>query len=334
MISTVLQSSEPSALPAETGAKHLLDTDSLSRDEIQELTDRAIEMRKMRVPGSFKSDLLRGCSIYTLFFENSTRTRVSFEHAGKILGADVVNIAASTSSAKKGESVLNTALTLDAMGVDVLVVRHPHSGAPHFIARHVNAAVINAGDGTHAHPTQALLDVMTLHEALGELKGRKLAIIGDILHSRVARSNIITFCKLGVEVAIAGPPTLLPHDWSPGINSLDGGDAEVTVYRNIDDALRKADAVMCLRLQLERQTSGLLPDLNEYSRVWGIDERRLSMASPGAPLMHPGPMNEGVEISSAVAHGPLSLVEYQVENGVAMRMAVLEWIVKHREARA
>lgn len=307
-----------------TDSKHLLDVDSLTPEQIQNLRERASEFRQLRASRPFKSDSLRGGSIYTLFFENSTRTRVSFEHAGKALGADVINIAASTSSVNKGESLLNTVLTLDAMGIDALIVRHPHSGAPHFIARHVNAVVINAGDGAHGHPTQALLDVLTLQDHLGNLKGAKLALVGDILYSRVARSDIIAFRKMGVDISIAGPPTLLPHDWSLGPNSLGIPDTEVTVHESVEDAVRDADAIMCLRLQLERQTSGLLPDVNEYSRVWGINAQRLALAKPGAPVMHPGPMNEGLEISTDIAHGSLSLVETQVENGVAMRMAVLE----------
>ena len=324
MITTLTTANQSGATPLTTDSKHLLDVDSLSTEQIQNLRSRAIEFRQLRASRPFKSDSLRGGSVYTLFFENSTRTRVSFEHAGKALGADVINISASTSSVNKGESLLNTVLTLDAMGIDALIVRHPHSGAPHFIARHVNAVVINAGDGAHGHPTQALLDVLTLQDHLGNLKGAKLALIGDILYSRVARSDIIAFRKMGVEIAIAGPPTLLPQGWTSGPNSLGIPDTEVTVYESVEDAIRDADAIMCLRLQLERQTSGLLPDVNEYSRVWGINAQRVALAKPGAPVMHPGPMNEGLEISTDIAHGALSLVENQVENGVAMRMAVLE----------
>ena len=304
--------------------KHLLDVDSLSSNQIQDLIQPAREYRDLRATGPYKTDILRGGSVYTLFFENSTRTRVSFEHAGKALGADVINIAAATSSVNKGESLLNTALTLDAMGVDALIIRHPHSGAPHFVARHVNAVVINAGDGAHAHPTQALLDVMTLQEAVGDLDGAKLAIIGDILYSRVARSAIAAFRKMGMEIAIAAPPTLLPRGWKLGINSLGVPGTEVTVHGSVEDAVRDADAIMCLRLQLERQSAGLLPDVNEYSRVWGLNAKRLALAKADAPVMHPGPMNEGLEISTDIAHGAQSLVESQVENGVAMRMAVLE----------
>ena len=324
MTLTLTNVSQQGVTAVSADPKHLLDVDSLTPEQIQKLRERASEFRQLRASRPFKSDSLRGGSIYTLFFENSTRTRVSFEHAGKALGADVINIAASTSSVSKGESLLNTVLTLDAMGIDALIVRHPHSGAPHFIARHVDAVVINAGDGAHGHPTQALLDVLTLQDHLGNLQGAKLALVGDILYSRVARSDIIAFRKMGVEISIAAPPTLLPHDWAPGENSFGIPDTEVTVHESVEDAVRDADAIMCLRLQLERQTSGLLPDVNEYSRVWGINAQRLALAKPGAPVMHPGPMNEGLEISTDIAHGSLSLVENQVENGVAMRMAVLE----------
>lgn len=324
MTLTLTNVSQQGLTAVNADSKHLLDVDSLTPEQIQKLQGRASEFRQLRASRPFKSDSLRGGSIYTLFFENSTRTRVSFEHAGKALSADVINIAASTSSVSKGESLLNTVLTLDAMGIDALIIRHPHSGSPHFIARHVDAVVINAGDGAHGHPTQALLDVLTLQDHLGNLQGAKLALVGDILYSRVARSDIIAFRKMGVEISIAGPPTLLPQDWAPGENSLGVPDTEVTVHESVEDAVRDADAIMCLRLQLERQTSGLLPDVNEYSRVWGINAQRLALAKPGAPVMHPGPMNEGLEISTDIAHGSLSLVENQVENGVAMRMAVLE----------
>ncbi len=301
--------------------EHLLDVDSLTSGGIQNLVDRAREFRVMRTDGAFKSEILRGKSIYTLLFENSTRTRVSFEHAGKLLGADVINITASASSTSKGESLLNTGLTLNSMGVDAIVLRHPHSGAAHFMSRHVDASVINAGDGWHAHPTQALLDVLTLQDTIGDLQGRKLAIIGDILHSRVARSVIIAFRTMGMRIAVAGPPTLLPASWDPG-HAWD--DETIEVSPDVDGAVKGADAVMCLRLQLERQASGLLPDTREYSKVWGIDARRLALTTDGAPVMHPGPVNEGLEISSDVAHGPRSLITDQVENGVAMRMSVLE----------
>ena len=324
MTLTALKPTEVDTARKSVGRKHLLDVDSLSRAQIQNLIDPAHEFRDLRATGPYKADILRGGSIFILFFENSTRTRVSFEHAGKALGADVINIAANTSSVIKGESLLNTVLTLNAMDVDALIIRHPHSGAPHFVAQHLDATVINAGDGAHAHPTQALLDVMTLQDRLGDLQDAKLAIIGDILYSRVARSDIIAFHRMGVEIAIAAPPTLLPSDWTLGTNSIGGSGANVTVHESVEDAIRDADAIMCLWLQLERQTAGLLPDVSEYSRVWGLNSQRLAMAKPGAPVMHPGPMNEGLEISTEIAHGARSLVETQVANGVAMRMAVLE----------
>ncbi len=310
-----------------TSLRHLLDVDSLSPDEIMSLVREANNWRKSMDAGEAKSDLLRGKSIYTLFFEDSTRTRVSFEQAGKSLGADVINIAASSSSVNKGESLMNTVLTLSAMKMDALVMRHPHSGAPNFVARYIPATIINAGDGTHAHPTQALLDVMTLTRELGDLNGTKIAIVGDIVHSRVARSAIIAFHKLGARVSVAGPLTLLPSGWNPGSvalgNDQDGVAIEVQVCSGVEEAISNADAVMVLRLQRERQSQGLLPSIKEYSRVWGINAQRLFFADENVPVMHPGPMNEGVEISTDVAHGRSSLVQEQVSNGVAMRMAVL-----------
>ena len=306
---------------------HLLDVDSLSRANMMELLVDATRHRKRIDTGDTKSSILYGKSVYTMFFEDSTRTRVSFEQAGKWLGADVINISASSSSVNKGESLLNTTKTLNAIGADVLVIRHPHSGAPHFVARHSRAAVINAGDGTHAHPTQALLDVMTLHIMLGDLEGRFVAVIGDVVHSRVARSTIIALGTMGARVSVAGPTTLLPNEW---LRHRDAGTSLEPPFRHVDvcesaeDAISGADAVMALRLQRERQTSGLLPDLGEYSRTWGVNSARLDLAKPDAPLMHPGPMNEGVEITTDVAHGPRSVITEQVTNGVAMRMAVLE----------
>ncbi len=313
---------------ATSSSKHLLDVDSLSPGEILSLVNEANVWRASMDAGEAKPDRLRGKSIYTLFFEDSTRTRVSFEQAGKSLGADVINISASSSSVNKGESLMNTVLTLGAMKMDALVMRHPHSGAPNFVARHIPTAIINAGDGTHAHPTQALLDVMTLTRELGDIRGAKIAIVGDIVHSRVARSDIIALHKLGAKVSVAGPPTLLPSGWRAGstvdlANDQDGAAIKVNVCSSVEEALSHADAVMALRLQKERQFQGLLPSIKEYSHVWGIDARRLIFAGDDVPVMHPGPMNEGVEISTDVAHGQASLVREQVSNGVAMRMAVL-----------
>jgi len=270
-----------------------------------------------------KVPALRGRVIVTLFYEASTRTRISFEEAGKILSADVINMSSSGSSVDKGESLLNTGLTLQAMGVDVIVVRHPYSGAPNLLAKHLpKVSIINAGDGLHAHPTQALLDAYTVRSKLGSLKGLKIVIVGDVLHSRVARSAIWAFTKLGAEIVLSGPNTLMPV----GLNLVDGRAnvlPPVSVQPDLDDAIRGADVVMALRLQNERQNGGYLPSLREYIRRWQITKDRLSSASKEVLVMHPGPMNEGIEISTEVAHGGRSLIEEQVTNGVALRMALL-----------
>lgn len=314
-------------------AAHLLDVDALSPGDIAELTESAERHLRQIRAGDAKSDALRGVSVYTLFYEDSTRTRVSFEQAGKWLGADVINISVASSSVNKGESLLNTTATLNATGADIIVVRHPHAGAPYFVARRSRACVINAGDGMHAHPTQALLDVMTLQAQLGQLRGKRIAIVGDVRHSRVARSTIAALSILRADVALAGPATLLPSEWRTDGRSYGFPYDRVRVYPTADEALTDADAVMTLRLQRERQTSGLVPDLAEYTRLWGIDRRRLALAKPGAPLMHPGPMNEGIEVASDVAHGSQSVVTDQVENGVAMRMAALQWLHARRTRR-
>lgn len=311
-----------------TRSAHLLDVDSLSRSDIRELIEAASGHLSRIHSGDVKSSVLYGRSVYTLFFEDSTRTRASFEQAGKWLGADVINVSVSSSSVNKGESLLNTTKTLCAIGANALAIRHPDSGAPHFVARHSDAVVINAGDGMHAHPTQALLDVMTLYREIGDLDQTRIAVVGDVVHSRVARSSIIAFGIMGASVAVAGPATLMPPDWR------DAGNADaatlpppfdcVEMCDTVESAVEAADAVMTLRLQRERQTSGLLPDVAEYTRVWGINSERMSLAKPDAPLMHPGPMNEGIEVSSELAHSERSVITDQVENGVAMRMAVLE----------
>ena len=306
-----------------TTPKHLLDVDSLTGDEIATLLDSTDGMLEVLSRDVKKTPALRGKTIVTVFYENSTRTRISFEEAGKILGADVINVSVSASSVSKGESLYNTALTLQAMQVDALVIRHPHSGAPHFVARHVNAPVVNAGDGMHAHPTQALLDLFTLRSRLGDLEGKKVAIVGDVLYSRVARSDILGLVKVGARVVLCGPPTLMPVGWAPGISPSERGMEGVQITGDVEEAITDADAVMTLRIQKERQDAGHLPDLREYSNRYGINRKRLALAKPGAPLMHPGPMNEGIEISSDVAHGTQSVVEEQVRNGVAVRMAVL-----------
>ena len=298
--------------------RHLLDLDHVSTQEITEIlrsTDGMKEVLSRRVR---KTPALRGKTIVTLFFEASTRTRVSFEQAGKVLGADVINVTASASSVTKGESLLNTVRTLESMHVDVLVMRHPHSGAPYFVAGHVDAPVVNAGDGTHAHPTQALLDLYTIESHLGGVAGKKIAIIGDLLYSRVARSNLLGLSKMGANVVVYGPPTLMP----PDLHEADGLDGVVRAG-SMDEAVDGADAVMMLRIQRERQAAGHLPSMREYSQVYGLNARRLKLAKPGALVMHPGPMNEGIEISPEVAHGAQAVIEEQVANGVAVRMAVL-----------
>ncbi len=306
------------------GRRHVLDMDDFSREEIEETFQNADAMREVMNREIKKVPTLRGKTVITLFTEASTRTRVSFEQAGKILSADVINVSGSGSSVEKGETLYNTALTLQAMNADIIIIRHSHSGAPHFLARHLDACVINAGDGAHAHPTQALLDMYTMRNYFGHVEGLKVAIVGDILYSRVARSNLWGLTAMGAEVTLCAPPTLLPQDLLDGRADIEGHPfADVRIVTDIESALEGADVVYALRLQLERQQAGHLPSLREYSREYGINEARLKLASSGALVMHPGPMNEGVEIDPAVAHGSRSLIEEQVTNGVAIRMALL-----------
>jgi aspartate carbamoyltransferase catalytic subunit len=275
-----------------------------------------------------KVPTLRGKSIITVFYEASTRTRVSFEQAGKILSADVINVSSSGSSTEKGESLYNTALTLQAMNADIIVMRHPHSGAPYFLARHLKSSIINAGDGTHAHPTQALLDMYTMRGHFGRLRGLKVAIVGDILYSRVGRSNLWGLTRMGAEVTLCAPPTLLPPDFLSGrLTQEEHPFASVKVETKVERALEGAHVVMALRLQLERQKAGHLPSLREYSRLYCITPKRLALARPDVLVMHPGPMNEGIEIDPEVAHGAQSVIEEQVTNGVAARMALLYGVV-------
>ena len=306
--------------------KHVLDLDDYSREELAATLDSAHGMAEVLSRDIKKTPALRGRVVVTLFYEASTRTRVSFEEAGKILSADVINMSASGSSADKGESLLNTGLTLQAMGVDTLVVRHPHSGAPNFLARNLErVSVVNAGDGLHAHPTQALLDLYTVQSRLGRIAGLKVVIVGDVLHSRVARSNIWGFARMGARVVLSGPPTLMPLDFLA--RSEDGADGEIAAFvevdTNLDRAVEEADVVMALRLQSERQQGGFLPSIREYIRRWQVNDARLSRARPEVLVMHPGPMNEGIEISTSLAHGSRSAIEEQVTAGVAVRMAVL-----------
>jgi aspartate carbamoyltransferase catalytic subunit len=311
--------------------RHLLDLDDFSAAEIAAIMDDADAMHEVLGRDIKKVPTLRGRVIVTLFYEASTRTRVSFEEAGKILSADVINVSATASSVEKGESLLNTGLTLQAMGVDLIVVRHPHSGAPHFLARNLsNVSIINAGDGTHAHPTQALLDLYTARNHVGDLSGKKIVIVGDVLHSRVARSAVWGFAKMGAQVVLCGPPTLMPDPFTSAgwgevayRNGAENPLASVNVEPDLDVAIEDADLVMALRLQSERQQMGFFPSLREYIRRWQVNDTRMSRATPDALLMHPGPMNEGIEVSSALAHGERSLIEEQVTNGVAIRMALL-----------
>jgi aspartate carbamoyltransferase catalytic subunit len=314
--------------------KDVLDLDDFSVDELQEVLETTAAMREVLSRPIKRVPPLRGKTIVNCFYEASTRTRVSFELAGKNLSADVVNVTASGSSVEKGESLIDTTRTLQALGADMVVMRHPYAGAPYLVARELSAAVVNAGDGWHAHPTQALLDLYTVRERLGSIEGRKVVIVGDVLHSRVARSDIWGFATLGAEVVLCAPPTLIP----PGIEAAvadglrrkglrgsgaDKEDAPVRVTYDLDRACEDADVLMALRIQKERQDAGLFPSLREYSRLYGLTRERVARAKFGALVMHPGPMNEGVEITPEVAYGPQSVIEEQVTNGVAVRMALL-----------
>lgn len=295
--------------------RHLLGIEGLKAHEIVGLLDLAEESVLLNRQVEKTRATLRGRTQINLFFENSTRTQSSFEIAGKRLGADVMNMAVSSSSIKKGETLLDTAATLNAMHPDIVVVRHHAAGAVHLLARKIDGSVINAGDGTHEHPTQALLDALTIRRNKGRIEGLTVAICGDIAHSRVARSNILLLQTLGARVRVVAPSTLLPG----GIERFG-----VEVYRSMREGLRDADIVMMLRLQLERMNSAFIPSVREFFHYFGLDEEKLSWAKPDALVMHPGPMNRGVEIDSAVADGPRSLIREQVEMGVAVRMAVLE----------
>jgi aspartate carbamoyltransferase catalytic subunit len=299
--------------------RHLLDVDTLGLAEIDLVLRTADAMREVLARPIPKVPALRGRAVTILFYEASTRTRVSFEVAAKNLSADVVNIAAATSSVTKGESLVDTVKTIEALGADMLVLRHSVSGAPWLAASVFGGAVLNGGDGLHAHPTQALLDLYTMRRRLpgGSVEGRKVVILGDALHSRVARSNIWSLTTAGADVWVCGPATLVR-----GFDAW-GRMRGFTVTTSVEDALRDADVVMALRIQRERMTAGLLPSLREYSARYGLTSRRLALARPGALVMHPGPMNEGVEISAEVAAGVQSAVTDQVTNGVAIRMALL-----------
>ncbi|MEJ7808788.1 MAG: aspartate carbamoyltransferase catalytic subunit [Gemmatimonadaceae bacterium] len=294
--------------------KDLLALEPLSAAQITLILDTAEPFKEISERAIKKVPTLRGQTIVNLFFEASTRTRVSFEFAEKRLSADTVNVAASGSSVSKGETLVDTARNLEAMRIDMVVIRHGASGAAHFLAERIESSVINAGDGTHEHPTQGLLDLLTLRDHFGDLAGKRVCICGDVLHSRVARSNIWGLKKLGAEVAVCGPRSLLP-------TAID--EFGVAVFARIEEAIAWADALNVLRLQLERMTAGYIPSLREYNRVFGVTRERLERAPRDVLILHPGPMNRGVEIDSDVADGPQSVILDQVTNGVAVRMAVL-----------
>ncbi|MBI4727422.1 aspartate carbamoyltransferase catalytic subunit [candidate division TA06 bacterium] len=294
--------------------KDLLDLESLNKEEISMILDTARSFREILDRPVKKVPILRGKTVVNMFFEPSTRTSASFDMAAKRLMADTVNISPKTSAVQKGETLLDTARNLEAMKIDLVVIRHSSSGAPHFLASRIKAGVINAGDGQHAHPTQGLLDMFTIREKRGKLEGLNVLIVGDVTHSRVARSDIHGLLKMGAKVSVCGPSTLIPM----GIQDLG-----VKVYYDLDQALAEADVVNVLRLQLERQKKGLLPSLREYSQLFCITGERLKKTKPGITVMHPGPMNRGVEIEPAVADGASSVILDQVTNGVAVRMAVL-----------
>lgn len=294
--------------------RHLLSINDLSEGDINLILDTAEGFRGVLERDIKKVPALRGKTVVNLFYEPSTRTRTSFELAAKRLSTDVINFSVSTSSVVKGESLIDTAMTIQALGADFVVVRHSCSGASHLLARHLKASIINAGDGVNEHPTQALLDAFTVRGKKGVMNGLRVAIVGDILHSRVAKSNILCLRKLGAEVRLIGPPTLVPRRFR---------EEGVEIFYTMEDGLRDVDVVMMLRIQLERQDRGFFPTVDEYFRFWGLTPERFSLAKDDAIVMHPGPMNRGVEIDSSVADSPRSVIMDQVTNGIAVRMAVL-----------
>lgn len=294
--------------------RHLLDLESLDIEEIRLILDQAESFKEILDRPIKKSPPLRGKTVVNLFYENSTRTRSSFELAAKRLSADVVNFSVATSSVQKGESLFDTAKTIEAMGADYIVIRHPASGAPHLLARRTAASVINAGDGTHEHPTQGLLDAFTIRQERGGFEGLKVAIVGDILHSRVARSNIHALIRLGAEITLVGPRTLVPPEMAQ---------FGCKISYDLMEGIRDADVINILRIQLERMGKNFFPSIREYKLLYGITDERLKVASKDVMIMHPGPINRGVEISQAVADGPRSVITRQVSNGIAVRMAVL-----------
>ncbi len=302
--------------------KDLLGLDELSAQEIVHILDTAESFKEVSTRSIKKVPALRGKVVALLFFEDSTRTRMSFELAASRLSADVLQFSAKGSSVAKGETTLDTARNIEAMGVDIFVIRHSQSGAPHLLARHLAASVVNAGDGQHEHPTQALLDIFTIRQQLRKLEGLKVALVGDIAHSRVARSNIFGLRKLGAEVIVVGPPTLVPS----AITAMD-----CRISHSLDDVLDSVDVINMLRIQFERFSSNLFPSLREYSRLYGMDSQRLKRCKKNVLIMHPGPINRGVEITSDVADGPNSCILQQVTNGLAIRMAVLYLVSQGRQ---
>ncbi len=307
--------------PTSKWHKNILDLDNFTRADIDSVMQTTDAMKEIMQRDIRKVPALRGKTIITLFYEASTRTRVSFEQAGKILSADVINVTAQSSSISKGESLIDTGKTLQATGADIIVIRHPSSGAPYLLAQNVNCNVINAGDGWHAHPSQALLDLYTIREKLKRLDDLKVTLVGDVLHSRVARSNIWGLLNVGADIVLCAPPTLLPKTFIEAYPPT--GKGSLTIEYDVNKAVKDADVVMALRLQTERQQSGLLPSLGEYSDRWQITPKRLELAKPRVLLMHPGPVNRGVEISSELVEHESSVIEEQVKNGVAVRMALL-----------
>lgn len=305
----------------ELRSKDLLGIKYISVEEIEYILETANTMKLILESGSKKTPHLQGKSIITLFYENSTRTRMSFELAAKYLGSVIANISVTTSSVAKGETLIDTVKTIDMMGTDILIIRHSMSGATNLAAKHINASVINAGDGMNEHPTQALLDIYTLKQKLGDLKNKKIAIVGDILHSRVARSDIYALKKLGADISIAGPSTLIPKD----IEKLD-----INVFNTVQEAIIDAEAIVALRIQLERQSKAFFPSIKEYFRFFGIDNYRLKLADKNVFILHPGPVNRGIELTSDIIDGDSSVICEQVKNGVAIRMALLYLLTRRK----
>ena len=303
-------------------SKDLLGIKDLSKDEIVLVLDTASGFKDVLRRDIKKVPALRGKTAVNLFFEPSTRTKTSFELAEKRLSLDVVNFAVTTSSVVKGESIIDTALNVQALGAEFMVIRHPSSGVPHLVSKHIHASVINAGDGINEHPTQALLDAFTMKEKTGRLEGLVVAIVGDVLHSRVAKSDCYLLTKFGAEVRLIGPPTLVPKEMES---------VGARVFHDMEEGLQDADVVMMLRIQMERQDRGFFPSTLEYARYWGLTTERLSLAKKDAIVMHPGPMNRGVEIVSEIADSPRSVILEQVTNGLAVRMAVLYLLAGMKE---